>query len=278
MALKSYVLEKTVLCIGNGLASPVLRTICRVNIGTVDGGTSKVLLEQLCRCKINAETEIQLGIQEGEISHIIDSMCLKMKADSKILCKLTFKNDFVFMPDESVTFFLHLVSWNRPVIPVYRLTLDTCYFYAIENKNTGTRLYKQSRTYVAAIFYSRAIKYLVTMANLNGTELDDKERKETLAICHLNLAACLLKLRLYSEVICNCTDTLEIQSCNIKALYRRAESYLCLNDFEKAEKDIGLGLKLDHKNKAFLKLKFDLKERTSFADAQLSNNLKTLFL
>ena len=274
----SYVLEKTIIQSGKGLENPVERSICTIRVISVDGSVEKEILEKLCGCKVNEDVEVQLGEQKGEISHIIDSICFKMKIDSKILCTITFKNDSVFMPGKRLELMLLLISINKLADSIYRLTPLTCFQCAMEFKDSGTQLFKQSRTLVAAVFYSRSIKYFMIMINsMDEGAVERETARKMLALCHTNLAACFLKFKLYPEVIANCNDALEIKDNNTKALYRRAVSFLSLNDFENAEKDISAGIKLTNNGKAFCKLFSDLKEKTAFADAQLSARLKTLF-
>ena len=275
MGFKSYVVEKSVLCAGSGLECPVLGTACKVVISNVDDGTTENKLSQLCGCKINDEVQIVLEKEEGDISHIIDTVCLKMKRNSQILCKVTILGDSVFMPNENISFIIHLISWDLHTVPIYKLEPDACFRLALYYKDTGTCLFKLTRTHIAAIFYSRAIKYLIIM--INNCNNEDEKAKKVLSICHVNLAACLLKFKLYPEVIANCSDALLLEENNIKALYRRAVAYLSLNDLDNAESDISLGIKLDHNNSAFVKLQSDLKEKTAFMNAQLSERLKTLF-
>ena len=42
---------------------------------------------------------------------------------------------------------------------------------------------------------------------------------------HLNIAMCFLKLKNNHKVINNCTDALELDNDNVKALFRRATAY-----------------------------------------------------
>jgi len=233
----------------------------------------------LCGCKVDEDVEIQLGLCEGDISPIIDSLCMNMKKDSKIMCKTTFKNDSLVLSGACIEFIIHLISIIEQAVPIYRLAPYNCFQYAIQCKDAGTHLFKQSKIHVAALFYAKSIKYLIIAINSldENSKVEYETSREILAVCHTNLAACLLSYKLFSKVIVNCTDALHIQPSNVKALYRRAVSYLSLNDFENAENDISLGSKLSHQCKAFSKLSSNLKEKIAFSNAQLSSRLKTLF-
>ncbi|KAL9669303.1 hypothetical protein QQ045_006847 [Rhodiola kirilowii] len=67
--------------------------------------------------------------------------------------------------------------------------------------------------------------------------------------CNLNNAACKLKLKEYKEAEKLCTKVLELESTNVKALYRRAQAYINLGDLDVAEFDVKKALELDPENR-----------------------------
>lgn len=67
--------------------------------------------------------------------------------------------------------------------------------------------------------------------------------------CNLNNAACKLKLKDYKQAEKLCTKVLESDSQNVKALYRRAQAYIQLVDFDLAEVDIKKALEVDPDNR-----------------------------
>lgn len=67
--------------------------------------------------------------------------------------------------------------------------------------------------------------------------------------CNLNNAACKLKLKDYKEAVNLCTTVLELDSRNIKALYRRAQGYIQLVELDLAEMDIQKALEIDPDNR-----------------------------
>ena len=275
---KAYTLKQTLVECGEGCQCPFLRTVCRIFISNTSNGTSTEKLERLTGFKVNEEIDIKLGSGQGDISHIIDRICQKMKPQSTSLCTITFHKTSILLPNETVNFSVHLISWSKLSKPMYLLKPDSCLEYALEYKETGTVLFKQSQIYVAASFYSKAIKYLVIAKSSTDLPEEIKSRIiNVLVVCYVNLAACLLKYRFYPEVIASCNDALQLKPDDLKALYRRASSFLALNDLENAEKDISFGMQLNKQNKAFSFLKAELKIKIAEADAQLSKRLKTLF-
>ncbi|TYI91841.1 hypothetical protein E1A91_D02G023200v1, partial [Gossypium mustelinum] len=67
--------------------------------------------------------------------------------------------------------------------------------------------------------------------------------------CNLNNAACQLKLKDYKQAEELCTKVLELESRNVKALYRRAQAYIQLVDLDLAEADIKKALEIDPGNR-----------------------------
>ncbi|KAH6828767.1 hypothetical protein C2S53_020224 [Perilla frutescens var. hirtella] len=79
--------------------------------------------------------------------------------------------------------------------------------------------------------------------------------------CYLNTAACKLKLGDYKDASRICTKVLELDSYNVKALFRRSQAYIRTCDLEKAEADINRALSIDPHNKE-VKMKYkELKEK-----------------
>lgn len=109
-------------------------------------------------------------------------------------------------------------------------------------------------------------------------EEEKKQAKAAKVACNLNNAACKLKLKEYKQAEKLCTkvhrlvmfnvllnvfdpvylyitkmvatmQVLELESRNVKALYRRAQAYIQLADLDLAEFDIKKALEIDPDNK-----------------------------
>lgn len=79
---------------------------------------------------------------------------------------------------------------------------------------------------------------------------DDKQQVKLLKVSYnLNNAVCKLKLKEYKEAAKLCSKVLEIDSKNVKALYRRAQAYIQLVDLDLAELDIKRALEIDPDNR-----------------------------
>nr|AFK48961.1 unknown [Medicago truncatula] len=95
--------------------------------------------------------------------------------------------------------------------------------------------------------YYEAAKYIEYDSSFSEEE---KKLSKTLKIAsYLNNAACKLKLKEYKDAEKLCTKVLDIESTNVKALYRRAQASMQLTDLDLAEIDIKKALEVDPDNR-----------------------------
>eukprot|EP00253_Pinus_taeda_P013632 PITA_13632 len=84
----------------------------------------------------------------------------------------------------------------------------------------------------------------------NAFSEDQKQQTKALKVtCNLNNAACNLKLKEYREAAKLCSKVLEVDSKNVKALYRRAQAYIETADLDQAESDLKKALEIDPSNR-----------------------------
>ncbi|CAK9158034.1 unnamed protein product [Ilex paraguariensis] len=116
-----------------------------------------------------------------------------------------------------------------------------------KKKEEGNTLFKAGKYAKASKRYEKAAKYIEYDTSFSEEE---KQLSKALKItCNLNNAACKLKLKDYKEAGKLCTKVLEIESTNVKALYRRAQAYMNLADLDLAELDIKKALEIDPNNR-----------------------------
>ncbi|KAJ4966096.1 hypothetical protein NE237_017945 [Protea cynaroides] len=114
-------------------------------------------------------------------------------------------------------------------------------------KEEGNALFKAGRYVRASKRYEKAAKYIGY--DISFGEEEKKQAKALKVTCNLNDAACKLKLKDYKQAQKLCTKVLDIESTNVKALYRRAQAYIQLADLELAELDIKMALEIDPNNR-----------------------------
>lgn len=128
-----------------------------------------------------------------------------------------------------------------------------------KKKEEGNVLFKAGKYVRASKRYEKAAKYIEY-----DTSFSEEEKKQSKALkvtCNLNDAACKLKLKDYKQAEKLCTKVLELESTNVKALYRRAQAYMNMADLDLAEFDIKKALELDPDNREVKLVYKALKEK-----------------
>uniref|UniRef100_A0A803KQ58 peptidylprolyl isomerase n=1 Tax=Chenopodium quinoa TaxID=63459 RepID=A0A803KQ58_CHEQI len=132
---------------------------------------------------------------------------------------------------------------------------------------------------VELVSFEKAVKFVEYD---NAFSDDEKKLTKVLKVsCNLNNAACKLKLKDYKQAEKLCTKVLDIDSMNVKALYRRAQAYIQLADLELAEFDVKKALEIDPDNREvkleYKKLKEKMREYNK-KDAQLYGKMFSKFV
>ncbi|ERN02572.1 peptidyl-prolyl cis-trans isomerase FKBP62 isoform X2 [Amborella trichopoda] len=118
---------------------------------------------------------------------------------------------------------------------------------ASKKKEEGNALFKVGKYLRASKKYEKAAKYIEY--DTSFSEEEKKQSKQLKVTCNLNNAACKLKLKDYKQAEKLCTKVLDLQSKNVKALYRRAQAYIHTADLDLAELDIKKALEIDPDNR-----------------------------
>ncbi|XP_039071085.1 peptidyl-prolyl cis-trans isomerase FKBP62-like [Hibiscus syriacus] len=175
-------------------------------------------------------------------------------------------NSTVYYEVELVSFVKEKESWemNAPE------KIET----AMKKKEEGNALFKTGYYERASNRYEKAIRYIEHDYSFSHEE--QQQCKLLKVTCNLNNAACQLKLKDYKQAEELCTKVLELESRNVKALYRRAQAYIQLVDLDLAEADVKKALEIDPNNRD-LKMEYRvLKEKMreyNKKDAQFYGNI-----
>ncbi|XP_027355196.1 peptidyl-prolyl cis-trans isomerase FKBP42 isoform X2 [Abrus precatorius] len=108
---------------------------------------------------------------------------------------------------------------------------------ADKRKMDGNALYQEEKLEEAMQQYEMAIAY---MGDDFMFQLFGKYRDMALAVknpCHLNMAACLIKLNRHEEAIGQCSIVLSEEENNVKALFRRGRARAALGQTDAARED-----------------------------------------
>ncbi|KAJ8635529.1 hypothetical protein MRB53_009796 [Persea americana] len=142
-------------------------------------------------------------------------------------------------------------------------------------KDEGNTFFKAGEYWHASKKYEKAARYVEYDHSFSDEEIT---KANALKIsCNLNNAACKFKLGDYDETSRLCTKVLDLDPYNVKALYRRSQSYLRASDFEKAEEDLKKALSIDPNNRD-VKVEYKkLKEKQKEHDRNQAKMFGTMF-
>lgn len=115
-------------------------------------------------------------------------------------------------------------------------------------KEAGTTFFQQGNWHQALKRYQHVTSHLAYLESWK----EEGPRSEAVALrkaCHLNAAACWLKLEEWREAERECSEVLKEEPGNLKALFRRGQALASLREFREAEQSFRKVLELDKENK-----------------------------
>ncbi|XP_062856733.1 peptidyl-prolyl cis-trans isomerase D [Trichomycterus rosablanca] len=131
-------------------------------------------------------------------------------------------------------------------------------------KNIGNNFFKSQNWQAAMKKYSKALRYLERCGNILDDESTQKKLEPVALSCILNTAACKLKLQQWQEAVESCDEALELDQTHAKALFRRAQAWQGLKEFNNAMSDLKKAQESAPEDKAIanemLKVKQKVKE------------------
>lgn len=243
---------KKILKEGEGYERPNEGAVVKLKlIGKLQGGT--VFLK-----KGHGEGEdlFEFKTDDEQVIDGLDRAVMTMKKGEVAL--LTIHSDYAFgssessqelavvPPNSTVYYEVELESFVKDK-ESWDMNTEEKIEAAGKKKEEGNVLFKAGKYARASKRYEKAAKYIEYDSSFG--EEEKKQAKTLKVTCNLNNAACKLKLKDYKEAEKLCTKVLDIQSKNVKALYRRAQAYIDLADLDLAEFDIKKALEIDPDNR-----------------------------
>ncbi|KAJ1269275.1 hypothetical protein BS78_07G198800 [Paspalum vaginatum] len=268
---------KKVLKEGEGYERPNEGAVVKVKItGKLQDGT-------VFTKKGHDEEPFEFRTDEEEVIDGLDRAVLNMKKGEVALVTIPPEHAFgsteskqdlaVVPPNSTVVYEVELVSFVKDK-ESWDLNNEEKIQVAGKKKEEGNALFKLGKYARASKRYEKAAKYIEY--DTSFSEDEKKQSKQLKISCNLNNAACKLKLKDYKQAEKLCTKVLELDSQNVKALYRRVQAYIQLADLELAEADIKKALEIDPDNRdvklEYKTLKEKIKEYNK-KDAKFYSNM-----
>ncbi|CAI9784854.1 unnamed protein product [Fraxinus pennsylvanica] len=185
------------------------------------------------------------------------------------------KRDLSIIPSSStVVYEVEMLDFIREKAPWEMSNLERIEA-AVRKKEEGNQLFRTGKYHRAGKKYEKAAEYV----SEDGAFTDDDQKlvKSLRLSCWLNGAACNLKLNDFQEVIKLCSKVLDVESCNVKALYRRVQAYMEVGELHLAELDIKKALEVDPLNREVKLIQKNLKKLLAESNRRDSKLYSAMF-
>lgn len=120
-------------------------------------------------------------------------------------------------------------------------------------KNVGNAYFVKRKYSSAEVKYKKALRYYEYMINEKNVPSNHAEIENLKIVMLLNLAAVKLHQLKYKDTISLCEQVLSLDSKNSKALFRRGQAHMGLNEYELGLSDFTKAYEESPKNKDILK-------------------------
>ncbi|KAJ1555629.1 hypothetical protein HK405_015424 [Cladochytrium tenue] len=252
-----------------------------------DGSTVRIKIEaktqQSGRCFIGPEeSEVVLG--QSDLPEAVEAALLTMKMGENAL--LTANGDWGYGSTATAAKGLDDVVLEGFVCQLelldlkkakesYDLTKDEKIADSQMQKELGNQFFKDGKTRMAIRKYEKVIQYFQYEQNLSP---DEKAKVNAIKLpCHLNLAACYLKVGQDPKVIEEATKALEISPHSVKALFRRAQAYLKQLDLDLARRDVDKAMEVDPNDASLARLQLQIRAEQKRVDERDKRMFQKMF-
>jgi len=167
----------------------------------------------------------------------------------------------------------HLFAFLEHEKSSYQLNFEEKCQLVVKKREEGNEFFKKGRFAVALRKYKKAIEVMPTDS---GDE--QKTKVQELKIpCHLNYAICLIKEKNWKDALEQTDKVLEIDSKNIKGLYRKGLVLTGMDRWDEALKILNEAKALDPTNTAIQQEIQKLKNKIAQHNKKEANLFKNLF-
>ncbi|WVY90605.1 hypothetical protein V8G54_036119 [Vigna mungo] len=177
-------------------------------------------------------------------------------------------------PGSNVVYDVEMLDFIKEKAP-WELNSKEKIEVAGRKKEEGNVLFKGGNYLRAKKKYEQAVDFLSDDGSFGYSE--QKQADALRVSCWLNGAACSLKLNDFSGAIKLCTQVLDVEFCNVKAFYRRAQAYIETGDFLLAAVDIKKALVADPQNREVQIIQKKLKQLQADKDKKDAKLYENMF-
>ncbi|XP_054744105.1 FK506-binding protein 59 isoform X1 [Anastrepha obliqua] len=187
-----------------------------------------------CDCGVIEGVEIALEkMTVGETS--------KLKIQGKYAFGSKGNDNFNIPPNSTVEYIVKLIDCEKG-LEEWKLTEEERLQQAELYKAKGTKYFSKQNYALAIKMYKKCTEII--------SEIDNDESKKLKIASNSNIALCYQKSNDYFEGKQACNEALKLDPVNIKALFRRGQCNLAINEFKEALDDFEKVIELEPTNKA----------------------------
>jgi len=224
---------------------PKYESVCSVHIKTYNGDT------------VYEDTDKQIEIGSVGSNEGLDMALEEMKKEEKALFFVKSKYAYgqngnpqlQIPPNTDLTYEITMNDFTK-VKEKWGMELNEKKEAAAKRKNDGNELFTQGHYSHALKKYKKALEYL----DDSSSKLEPDEKKhvniELSLPCYLNSAMCHIKLKEYQKALDSCEKALQIDSRNVKGLWRRGVARTELGFWTEAKRDFTEALTIEPENKS----------------------------
>lgn len=211
-----------------------------------------------------AERELTFALASGQYCYALEETVLTMKKGQ--ICEVRCSDPSMYADPElglspvhgrAVVFVLELLDFQQ--VDLYGLEEDERVQHCARRKEVGTKFFLLGNWHRALKRYQHVISNLAYVTHWKN----EGARSEALILrraCHLNAAACWLKLEAWREAEFACAEVLHEEPDNVKALFRRGQALKELGEFREAERSFRKVLEADKDNKEAARMLLKLRQ------------------
>jgi len=196
---------------------------------------------------------LEFNVGNGEVCDALEFLAADMKKGEKAILtcarpsscaeeKLGLKTIFA----EKVVLTLEMQDFEKAK-ETYSMSEEEKIEFGAARKEVGSNLFRSGRMELAMQRYKKVIELFSHIDNFK--EENKGKAKDLKKVCELNLAACLIKVKDFSQARTSCDNVLKDDAQNVKALFRKAQAEFGLKNFDESMRIAKKVVEVDPQNK-----------------------------
>jgi len=246
--------KRIVLEQGAGLLHPNEGSKCSITVQLTSGSQYDT---QYTSNVDGTASDIVIGEADKTIDCIVEYCLCDMKEGATSLVKFSLDKKHNLISSNSET--LHLDPNNvelkitlhsfESATEIWKMDCQEILDKVLHHKSCGSELFNSGDVTCAFRRFCKAAKLLISMGGMCDVENACQGKLLTCQV-FLNLAACHTKCSDWTAVVWTCGKVLEVDTKNLKALYRRAVAYSSMMQYDDSIQDLLNAQNVDPSNTA----------------------------